>query len=168
MDLPRVLAIVLPLAIVVSCVVLLSRRWPGDGRKRSAREGLRRVIGFLTSDGLGAEAAASSVKASSLASSSGGSPVGSWRFGRQRVVRDSLGALIVCGVLVVAAVAVIQPKLWFFADSASPGTGSSAIADASFALLVTPGSSLVAEVISPSPSDGSNPSDSPSSSPSAC
>ena len=164
MDLPPVLAIVLSLAILVSGIVLLSRAWPGDRGKRSAREGLRRVTGYLTNDGLGAGAVAA--KAPSPTSSSAGSPVGSWRFGRERVILDSLGALVLCGALVVAAVAVIHPPLWFFADSASPGTAGAAIADGSFVPVVESSPSLVAEVLSPSPSDASNPSDSPSLSPS--
>jgi len=89
------------------------------------------------------------------------------RLGRRRVIRDSLGALIVSGGLVVVAVAMLDPQLFSLAGSGSPAGGVLAIADSSFVPLAAPTPSPTVEELSPTPSDTPSPSDGLSPSPSA-
>lgn len=76
---------------------------------------------------------------------------------RPRFIRDSLGALLVTGGIVIVAVAVLHPQLSFFTGGVSPAT---ATAPAIGAVTFVP-----VKTASPSPSDSPSPSPSPSPTP---
>jgi hypothetical protein len=95
-------------------------------------------------------------------STSGGGRRGSRGNQRPRFIRDSLGALLVTGGIVIVAVAILHPQISIFAGGVSPATATApAIGDVTFVPLATPSPSP-----SPSPSPTASPSPSPSDSPS--
>jgi PKD repeat protein len=86
---------------------------------------------------------------------------------RPRFIRDSLGALLVTGGIVVVAVALLRPQLSILTGGVSPATATApAIANVTFVPIVTPSPSL-APTPSPSLTPSPSPSDSPSPTPSA-
>jgi len=86
---------------------------------------------------------------------------------RPRFIRDSLGALLVTGGIVIVAVAILHPQLSIFQGGVSPATATApAIGDVTFVPLPTPTplltpSPTVFVTPSPSPSDSPSPSPSP-------
>ena len=97
---------------------------------------------------------------------SGGGRRGSRGNQRPRFIRDSLGALLVTGGIVIVAVAILHPQISIVAGGVSPATATApAIGDITFVPLATPTlspSPSPSPTVSPSPSPSDSPSPSPS------